>query len=71
MTKKTKTPAAPKDKPTKAEDEGLLRFQRQQTMFLSPEERVVDAYRAGFRAGRLEESGKWTKVLKKLGVACG
>lgn len=56
----------PKDKPTKAENEGLARHLKQMTMFLTEPERVENAYRAGFRAGRTLEAKKLETFVKKL-----
>lgn len=56
----------PKDKPTKAENDGLARHLKQMTMFLTEPERVENAYRAGFRAGRTLEAKKLETLVKKM-----
>lgn len=53
-------------KPTKAEETGLKRFMAQRTMFLTAEQLLEDAYRAGFRDGSLVK-----RRTKKTDVKAG
>lgn len=53
-------------KRTKDEDERCRRFLAQKSMFLSADERIEDAFRAGYRAGREFEEKKTKRILAKL-----
>lgn len=56
----------PKDGKTKDENDRCKRFLAQQSMFLSVDERLDDAFRAGYRQGREFEAARTQKLLAKL-----
>lgn len=61
--KKVTTPV---ERPTLAENKAWAKFARQTVMpFVSIEERVEDAYRAGFRVARAAEMAKAEKKGKR------